>query len=599
MDRKAIETLAVNAVRDSIVVSGFLDQFIPDNDKEPSWDGSVYIYNDSSKTKDKLRGRLPVQVKGTINNKHSQKEIKYTVSTVDLNNYLYDGGIVFFVVYISSKGDKKQIYYAELPPKKIRILLNDAKNQKNKRILLKKFPEDPNSKAMVFYNCLENCRKQASFSDTRLLSLEELEKSGTLEGITIPFFTMPGVDPKSALLTTEVYLYAKIKGSTIPHPIEVIPQDLSTSEEKDAIITIGDRLFYTKTTIIRTANKVETLIGKSVSIITQPQTHSVKITYKGTTSLRSLAVDLDFMLSFVENKSFQYNNANIPFELDKADFSSFDIETERKRLDYIKKIVQALDCLGCKKDINIETLTQRDFLHIGYLVKAFVEMESVAGLKEDLPKVISIDVGDLRFIVCLSRDNEKSDTYQIMDFFKSELSVVYDNEKGEKLPISQFALLHADDLLKADNIRYDVLLPSFQKIKRHKELMARTNLFLLELITAYDKDSTRTELLTTASSFADWLMESTEEELPHVICLLNKIQIEKRKGTLSITQVQELYEIVENHQNSEDVLTGAYLLLDQQVAAEVHFRKMDLKLQEEFKTYPIYHFWENDGGENN
>lgn len=41
MDKKAIETFAVNAVRDSIVVSDFFDQFIADNDKEPSWDGFV------------------------------------------------------------------------------------------------------------------------------------------------------------------------------------------------------------------------------------------------------------------------------------------------------------------------------------------------------------------------------------------------------------------------------------------------------------------------------------------------------------------------------------------------------------------------------
>lgn len=65
MNKKAVETISVNAVRDSIVCSDFLDQYIPDNDKEPSWDGSVYIYTDKSKTKDKLKGRIPVQVKGT------------------------------------------------------------------------------------------------------------------------------------------------------------------------------------------------------------------------------------------------------------------------------------------------------------------------------------------------------------------------------------------------------------------------------------------------------------------------------------------------------------------------------------------------------
>ena len=34
MDKKAIETLSVNAVRDSIVTSDFLDQFIADRNRE-------------------------------------------------------------------------------------------------------------------------------------------------------------------------------------------------------------------------------------------------------------------------------------------------------------------------------------------------------------------------------------------------------------------------------------------------------------------------------------------------------------------------------------------------------------------------------------
>ncbi len=51
MDNKAIETLSVNAVKNSIVTSDFLDQFINDNDKEPFWDGTIYIYDNKSKKK--------------------------------------------------------------------------------------------------------------------------------------------------------------------------------------------------------------------------------------------------------------------------------------------------------------------------------------------------------------------------------------------------------------------------------------------------------------------------------------------------------------------------------------------------------------------
>ena len=43
MNKKSIETFSVNAVRDSIMMTDLLDQCIPDNDKEPFWDGAVYL----------------------------------------------------------------------------------------------------------------------------------------------------------------------------------------------------------------------------------------------------------------------------------------------------------------------------------------------------------------------------------------------------------------------------------------------------------------------------------------------------------------------------------------------------------------------------
>lgn len=152
MDPKAIETLAVNAVRDSVVVSDFLDQFIADNDKEPTWDGFVYIYSDKSKKKEKLKGRLPVQIKGTENDDFSKEEISFPVSTVDLNNYLCDGGAVFFVVYIGNNGASRQIYYAALPPIKLKIYLADAKEQKAKALNSKSFRQTQTRKQRYFFN---------------------------------------------------------------------------------------------------------------------------------------------------------------------------------------------------------------------------------------------------------------------------------------------------------------------------------------------------------------------------------------------------------------------------------------------------------------
>ena len=72
LSKKAKETLSVDAVRDSIMMTDHLDQFIPDNDKEPFWDGAVYIYENKDHTKENFRGRMPVQVKGTENEDFSK-----------------------------------------------------------------------------------------------------------------------------------------------------------------------------------------------------------------------------------------------------------------------------------------------------------------------------------------------------------------------------------------------------------------------------------------------------------------------------------------------------------------------------------------------
>lgn len=170
---------------------------------------------------------------------------------------------MFFVVYIGNNGASRQIYYAALPPIKLKIYLADAKEQKSKSIKLKKFPTDPNEKATIFLQCLEDCQKQASFADAPLLSLEELEHQGVLEGISIPVSTVGGTDPKTALLKNEVYIYAKVKGSAIPQPIEVIPQEMTTHETLSAHVSIGDRLFYSTVNVFKSAMTTTTVLERA------------------------------------------------------------------------------------------------------------------------------------------------------------------------------------------------------------------------------------------------------------------------------------------------------------------------------------------------
>lgn len=595
MDRKAIETISVNAVKDSIVMSDFLDQFIADNDKEPSWDGFVYIYKDKSKKKSKLQGRMPVQVKGTECNDHSKKTISFPMSTVDLKRFLDDGGCVLFVVYIGNSGLTNKIYYAELTPVKLRKLLDNAKRQNSKTVHLKEFPSDNNKKATIFLNCLQNCQKQASFKEGKLYSVEELAKQGVLESVFVPILGVGITDPLMALINNEVYLYAKIKGSSIPQPIEIIPQDVQTKQVMDALITIEDRLFYTNYSVVKSAKEITIYYGESFTINFSEVSQTCKIKYKNSDKIRVLARDLDFLLTCLDKGYFKINDFKISFDYNQLASKKFDIDKAREHLIFAKNVDRVLNMLGCSEDININDMENEDWINLNFLVTAFSDKKLVNRLKEDLSPVTFLKVGKLKFAVYLKQCEEKG-TYEIYDFFKTDLPVAFEdiNNTGKMLPISQFYILDESDFLTLSNINFDVLLPSFQKAEHHYETFNRAIMFLLELLNAYDKSNgtRKDKILKACKDFSGWISEAPEEELDYQIKTLNILQTTKRCRDFNIDELRTLYSMIENKGTREECLVGAYLLLGQQQAAEIHYSKLSEEEQEKFKQYPIYHYWE-------
>lgn len=600
LDNKAIEILAVNAVKNSIVTSEYLDQFIAENDKEPTWDGFVYIYNDKSKKKSKLEGRMPVQIKGTECDEQSKEIISYSMKTTDLRNYLHDGGCVLFVVYIGNSGLTNKIYYKELTPIKLRQILNDAKNQANKTIHLKVFPMESNEKATIFLNCFQNCKKQASFGEGKLFTLEELEAQGILENVVVPISGVGIKDPQMALIKNDVYLYAKIKGSTIPQPLDFVPYDIHTQEIIDADITIGDRLFYTNYEIIKSAEDIILCIGESFKIRFTEQSRQGKIKYKNSQKFRVLAKDLDFMLAYIENGYFKIKDIKIPLDYTGMAVSNFDIDKEKEQLKYIQKVIRVLDILNCPDDIDVSVLDKEDWRNLNRLIMAFLEQKPISGLKNDLPPIICIKVGKLRFALCVKSCGEKG-TYEITDFFKAECSFAFEGrKKDEMLPISQYAILHDEDFLTLSNIDFDAILPSFQKVVHHYETFNRANWFLLELLNAYDKATgwRKEKIMKVCKEFCLWIQDAPVDELDPDVKTLNILQTTKRWRALTLDEIGSLYAMIERVNVREDCLVGAYLLLDQQYVAQLHYNKLTEEEQNNFKTYPIYHFWKTEDTKN-
>jgi len=222
---KQIEELATNTVKDSILTTDLLDQFIDENSTEPSWDGFVYIYKDSKKRKQDFVGRVAVQVKGTLKNKVERDKISFSVDVVDLKSFRSDGGVMYFVVYITPDKTQRCIYYNALVPVKIDDYLNRCeKNQKEKSIEFLPFPLDNTKKVEIFLECCKHCKKQKSFRPDQTIDMfsqdQMIELMKSSNGRPELRFSIVNChekkNPIKALLKNDVYFYAKRGTAEIP-----------------------------------------------------------------------------------------------------------------------------------------------------------------------------------------------------------------------------------------------------------------------------------------------------------------------------------------------------------------------------------------------
>ena len=92
-----IEKLAINRVTALFLSCDKIQPWLPQGDKEPLWDGFLYLYSSSEWTNRDMKGRVACQVKGRDSNSDSEMD-SYSVDVCDLENYLRDGGVLFFVV---------------------------------------------------------------------------------------------------------------------------------------------------------------------------------------------------------------------------------------------------------------------------------------------------------------------------------------------------------------------------------------------------------------------------------------------------------------------------------------------------------------------
>lgn len=593
MDNKAIETFAINAVKDSIVSTEILDQFIADNDKEPSWDGFIYVYNGKNHCKDNLSGRVPVQVKGKLVDNLSKKKISYPVDISDLVNYRNDVGAIFFVVYLNKKNPlNRKIYYEELTPVKIVNYLKQTNGQKKKNIQLYEFPNEKELKSIIVANFLFHSKRQASFSTQGFISFDELKTSNIPYQFSIALpgdYSGQSTIAYNELYSRGIYVYATIEGTKTLLPTDIIATSLSESEIVKKDIIVNEICFYNDFQRVKTLEEVTLKIGHSFSLIMKYGSTNLNAQIKLSPMLRWRAKDLSFIISAIKAKKFYIGEVEIAMTIPQKESLVFDIITQEKLLLHYNKVIKLLDTLHIEKDINLTDLVDRQRKDFDILIKAIVFKQEVNIKIKKSPCIFDLKLSILKIRLLIVKE-EQTQQYKIYDFFDLALNLFGSSIAGG-IPsrISPYSILRSEDYLELANIDYNSILNSYKLIANlNPEIYNLANNDVLNMLLAYDNNN-NVKLLAIAKEITDWLYEASD--ISKDIILINQLQIIKREREFSKEELLSLHDLTESTIAEEDIKVGAYLLLGNKIGAEIHFSRLTLEEQNLFKKYPIYHFW--------
>ncbi|MBR4656647.1 MAG: hypothetical protein IKO68_08810 [Oscillospiraceae bacterium] len=588
-----IEVLATSAVKASLCKTDRLNPFVAEGDKEPVWDGNVYIHEDSKKNKKNLK-RVPVQVKGKRSDGEISNTVLYRIKVSDLESYQRDGGVIFFVVYLGSDGNARQIYYTPLYPIKISELLKNKQGNASISVSFQKFPEDNNEKTAVFLDFYAHAKKQASFAGKTLPTITELEKQGILEGLT---FHYPGVNPNASPYSfpqlaegKEMIIYANVKNLPIQIPVEYHEQvsHLMLAEELNLPVYANGKKYYDSYKALHQADSTTIRVGNCLTLKlphanAADRRTTITLTTKGSLNQRLEA--LPFIDDIIKAKSVVLNGASIPVILEPEKLEQIHYSRLSTELESLRRIKKVLDQLHVSKDLDMDKFTKRDYWLIDKLVGAIDEEDIIYGTNQDLPPLVVFEIANL-FLVLIS-EKQSDGGYRFWDYFNKYYPLKAIDENDMAYPVSQFSILRKDDFQKIDNMDLNAVAESFIRAGKNSVNEAHANIVLLEILKAYD-DHGVPALLDAAERLNNWILEFDNAEI-HV---LNQMQIIARRRKLSFEEKQKLTKIATESSMPVNK-TGAFLLLQEWTEME---KSMQLITEEEknvFLSSPIYNLYQS------
>lgn len=522
MNNNKIELTAVNRVEDAVISSNILEPYIDNNDKTPSWDGNIFVYESSDINKRNFKGKIPVQVKGTLVNEFSEM-ISFPFETSDLKNYLTDGGVLFFVVEIIDICNAR-IYYESLLPLDIKKLLSKAKDTQ-KTISAKLKPIDISNTKHLESICLE-------FLFHRERQYSTVKYTKTINDFNIINFALfPGdVAPNKYMLENDIYIYGKENKDSIPIPISKISVEAISSQVLKTI-SINSKIYFDDCSVTESKSGIFITIGNKLTFY--PTTGILNFKLMG--SLTQRLKEAQFLEDLVKNKHFFVGDIKVE-GLDMSEEEGIQIH---QYLKYLKDIDNVIKFFNIQEDLNIDSFNERDYTNLDMLIDIVLYNKKIK-FKSAKTGVQHIKIGNVDIAALIIVN--KNETISIYNYFSSiykriECTIRFDEDKKENIKGGFYSILKAHDIVESSNLDLTVVEEEVKSSIPNDVYAEYTTLLILELIKAYDINKKLITSLYTALRLCNWLEKYDNIFLANTI---NRLQIIKRLRALKKEEKQEL-----------------------------------------------------------
>lgn len=591
-----IENASVDAVSGYFNFSETLAPNIPKNDKEPVWDGKLFLYKSGSDKQSKtgLIGFIPVQVKGRQFKDFSNRKIKYPIEVNDIKIYQANGGVAFFVVYINAETEETKIYYRLLAPIELRKIAKIAGNKKQISIEFCELSKRSKTIELQFLDFYNDCQKQHSVSNQEPIFFKDVEND--IDSIKINFTSTTNnhFEALQQFTASSHFCYVTLKSdpTKTPHPLGDGRINFNAQSSADIPVIVNGKQYFDKIELDVVTGKVFIKIGGCLRIpfTSNPEDVGKRETVSVNVNFRSLAERLRnyaFLLALRENPIIDIGGRL--FKIEKTSFED--------TVEIIHEIDQNLQSvftqLHVTEDLDITKVKDGEYKIIKTLIDHYVYSKRVIPENDVDHKFIRLEIGNI-VLMFLAEKVENPNLYKLHSVHDlSNFVFSTKNDLGNFVLMPPFVAFNTETFRDVCNISFEKFIEQCEQWRSNdNRFYQAVNWSILRMLNAFDQQTFKKHILIeTALKLNQWLIDNDPDSNSSIIHLINRLQTVKRIKGLSKQEENMLFDYIENPYSNDELRFACYTLLENKSRATMYLNKFLPETQEFYKTLPIYNLY--------